>query len=93
MGVPVVAQSGDYADYGMPWDEMALNIGTAVGQPKAAQALIDDVKTRISDEAAAHPEFKGQTAAVITPYEGLFLYGPEDPRSRMLLDLGFSCTR
>ena len=22
---PVVAQSGDYADYGMPWDEMALD--------------------------------------------------------------------
>lgn len=89
MGVPVVAQSGDYSDYGMPWDEMALNIGTAIGQPKAAQALIDGVTKRIADEAAAHPEFKGQTAAVITPWEGLFIYGPEDPRSRMLQDLGF----
>jgi iron complex transport system substrate-binding protein len=89
MGVPVVAQSADYADYGMPWDEMTLNIGAAVGQPKAAQALIDGVTERIADEAAAHPEFQGQTAAVITPYEGLFLYGPEDPRSRMLQDLGF----
>lgn len=89
MGVPVVAQSGDYADYGMPWEEMALNIGTAVGQPKAAQDLIDSVKQRIADEAAAHPEFQGQTAAAITPYEGLFIYGPEDPRSRMLTDLGF----
>ena len=29
------------------------------------------------------------TAAVVTPYEGLFVYGPEDPRSRMLVDLGF----
>ena len=89
MGVPVVAQSGDYADYGTPWDEMALTIGTAVGQPTKAQEIIDGVMTRISDEAAAHPEFKGQTAAVITPYEGLFIYGPEDPRSRMLVDLGF----
>lgn len=89
MGVPVVAQSGDYADYGTPWEEMALTIGTAVGQPKKAQEIIDDVKKRISDEAAAHPEFQGQTAAVITPYEGLFIYGPEDPRSRMLVDLGF----
>ena len=34
---PTVAQSGDYADYGMPWDEMALNIGTAVGQPEEMQ--------------------------------------------------------
>jgi iron complex transport system substrate-binding protein len=89
MGVPVVAQSGDYADYGTPWDEMALTIGTAVGQPAKAQEIIDGVKQRIADEAAAHPEFQGQTAAVITPYEGLFIYGPEDPRSRMLVDLGF----
>jgi len=90
MGVPVVAQSGDYADYGTTWDEAALTIGTAVGQPRATQDLIDTVKKRISEEAAAHPEFAGQTAAVVTPYEGLFIYGPEDPRSRMLVDLGFT---
>src|SRR6478609_6430218 len=89
MGVPVVAQSGDYADYGTPWDEAALTLGTAIGKPKAAQELIDSVNKRISDEAAAHPEFKGQTAGVVTPYEGLFLYGPEDPRSRLLVELGF----
>jgi iron complex transport system substrate-binding protein len=89
MGVPVVAQNGDYANYGTPWDEAALTLGTAVGKPKATQELIDSAKKRITDEAAAHPEFKGQTAGVVTPYEGLFLYGPEDPRSRMLLDLGF----
>ncbi|CAB4704034.1 MAG: ABC transporter substrate-binding protein [Actinobacteria bacterium] len=85
----VVAQSGDYADYGTPWDEAALRIGTAIGKPAAAQEIIDTVKQRIADEAAAHPEFQGQTAATITPYEGLFLYGPEDPRSRLLVDLGF----
>ena len=33
---------------------------------------------------------RGSSAAVITPYEGLFVYGPEDPRSRMLVDLGFT---
>ncbi len=27
---------------------------------------------------------------MVTPYEGLFVYGPEDPRSRMLVDLGFT---
>jgi iron complex transport system substrate-binding protein len=89
MGVPVVAQNGDYADYGTPWDEAALTLGTTIGKPKAAQELIDSVTKRIADEAAAHPEFQGQTAATITPYEGLFLYGPEDPRSRLLIDLGF----
>lgn len=93
MGVPVVAQNGDHADYGTPWDVAALTIGTAVGQPAAARALIARVKQRIADEAEAHPEFRGQTAACVTPYEGLFLYGPEDPRSRMLQDLGFDLHR
>jgi iron complex transport system substrate-binding protein len=87
---PTVAQSGDYSDYGMPWDEMALNIGTAVGQATAMQAVVDGVKQRLADDKAAHPEFAGQTAIVVTPYDGLFVYGPEDPRSRMLADLGFT---
>ena len=30
---PTVAQPGEYADYGAPWDEMAMNIAKAVGQP------------------------------------------------------------
>lgn len=87
---PTVAQSGDYADYGMPWDEMALTVGKAVGQPAAMQDVVDGVKQQIADQAAAHPEFQGQSAVVVTPYEGLFIYGPEDPRSRMLTDLGFT---
>ena len=48
---------------------------------------------QIEKEAAAHPEFAGQTAAVVTPYEGLFIYGPEDPRGRMLGQLGFTFPR
>jgi len=87
---PTVAQPGEYADYGAPWDEMALNIAKAVGRPAEMQAIVDDVKQQIADQAAAHPEFAGQTAMCVTPYEGLFVYGPEDPRSRMLVDLGFA---
>jgi len=87
---PTVAQPGEYADYGAPWDEMALNIGTAVGQPAEMQSIIDDVKQQSAEQAAAHPEFAGKSAMCVTPYEGLFVYGPEDPRSRMLTDLGFA---
>ena len=87
---PTVAQPKDYPDYGAPWDEMALNIGKAVGQPEQMQGIVDDVKQQIADQAAAHPEFEGKTAMCVTPYEGLFVYGPEDSRSRMLIDLGFA---
>ncbi|MBF4161456.1 ABC transporter substrate-binding protein [Nocardioides acrostichi] len=90
LGVPVVAQNGDYADYGTPWDVAALTLGTAIGKPEAAQRLVDAAKESISQAAAAHPEFEGETAAVVTPYEGLFIYGPEDPRSQLLTQLGFT---
>jgi iron complex transport system substrate-binding protein len=86
---PTVAQPGDYADYGAPWDEMALNIGAAVGKADEMQVIVDEVKQQIADAAAANPAFAGKSAMVVTPYEGLFVYGPEDPRSRMLVDLGF----
>ncbi|WP_205474296.1 ABC transporter substrate-binding protein [Nocardioides sp. SYSU D00038] len=86
---PVVAQSGGYADYGAPWDEMALTIGRAVGQEPKMQEIVDDVKAQIAKAASDNPEFAGKTAMCVTPYEGLFIYGPEDPRSRMLMDLGF----
>lgn len=87
---PVVAQSGDYPNFSMPWDEMALTIGTAVGQQARMQEIVDEVNQGIAEQAEANPQFAGQTAALITPFEGLFIYGPADPRSRMLTDLGFT---
>jgi iron complex transport system substrate-binding protein len=86
---PTVAQPGDYADFGVPWEEATVTIGKAVGQPEAAQGLVDGVLAQLDDEAAAHPEFAGRSAVVVTPYEGLFVYGPEDPRARILEQLGF----
>jgi iron complex transport system substrate-binding protein len=86
---PTVAQPKAYVDYGTPWDESTLTIGKAVGRPAAAEELVDTVTARIEKEAGRHPEFAGKKAAVVTPYEGLFVYGPEDPRGRLLEQLGF----
>ena len=85
-----MAQSGEYADYGTPWDEAAA---ADRDRGRAARADAGHRRRRqgqIAQAAAEHPEFEGRSAAVITPYEGLFVYGPEDPRSRMLIDLGFA---
>jgi iron complex transport system substrate-binding protein len=87
---PTVAQPERYVDYGTPWDETTVMIGTAVGRPRAARDVVDAVNARIDEEAAGHPEFAGRTAAVVTPWEGLWVYGPEDPRGRMLAQLGFT---
>ena len=76
---PTVAQPGEYADYGAPWDEMAMNVAKAVGQPDKMQALVDDVKQQIADQAAAHPEFQGKTALVVTRLRGAVRLRPRGP--------------
>jgi len=83
---PVVAQPGEYVDYGVPWEEATLTVAAAIGKPAAGQALVDEVTALIS---AASEEFAGSTGAIVSPYEGLYIFGPEDPRGRLLEQLGF----
>jgi iron complex transport system substrate-binding protein len=87
---PVVAQPRGEVDYGSSWQEETLMTGTAVGRPKRAQQLVDKTEKLIAAAAAEHPEFKGQTAANVSDYQGIWVYGPQDVRSRMLEQLGFT---
>ena len=87
---PTIAQPKGYVDYGAPWDVCTTMIGTAVGQPEAAQQLVDDVNAEIARHRDEHPEFEGKRALCATLYDGIYIYGPEDPRSRMLTSLGFT---
>jgi iron complex transport system substrate-binding protein len=87
---PVVAQPEGKVDFGSSWQEETLMSGAAVGRPKRAQQLVDEAEQLIADAATEHPEFKGQTAANITDYQGIFVYGPQDVRTQMLEQLGFA---
>ena len=87
---PTVAQPEEYVDFGVPWDEATLTVGKVVGKPDEAQELVEEVTGRIEQAAQEHPEFEGKTAAVVTPYEGVWVYGPQDPRGRLLDQLGFT---
>ncbi len=73
----------------MPWQELTRTVGTAVGRSAEADALVTEVEADIAATAAEHPEFAGATALTVTPFEGYYVYGPQDPRSRFLADLGF----
>jgi iron complex transport system substrate-binding protein len=86
---PVVAQPKDFVDYGITWQRQTETIGKALGKPAEAKKLVAATEKHISDAAAKHPEFKGATAVTATPYEGIFVYGPQDNRSRLMTDLGF----
>ena len=64
--------------------------GKAIGKEAEAQELVDRTEQLIADAAAEHPEFEGQTAANVSDYQGIFVYGPQDVRTRMLEQLGFT---
>ena len=87
---PTIAQPAGQIDWGSSWKDEILTVGRAVGKPAQAQRLHDDAEALIAQAAAEHPEFEGQTAAVATPYQGLYAYGPQDARSQLLVDLGFT---
>lgn len=87
---PTIAQPRGEVDWGSSWQEEILTVGRAVGRPAAARRLHDEAEALLAEAAAGHPEFEGQTAAFATPYEGIWVYGPQDARSRLLTDLGFA---
>jgi iron complex transport system substrate-binding protein len=87
---PTVAQPAGYIDYGIPWQELTRSVGAIVGKAAEADTLVADVEARFEEVKAEHPEFVGASAVVATPYEGIFVYGPEDVRGRLLTNLGFT---
>jgi ABC-type Fe3+-hydroxamate transport system substrate-binding protein len=87
---PVVGQPKGEVDYGSSWQEETTITGKAVGRNAKAAELVAQTEKLVADAAAAHPEFEGKTAANVSDYQGIFVYGPQDVRTRMLEDLGFS---
>jgi iron complex transport system substrate-binding protein len=87
---PTVAQPKGKPDFGTSWQEETLITGRALGKPDEAQELVDETEKLVSDTAARHPEFEGRPATFVADYQGVFVYGPTDVRSRLLEDLGFT---
>ncbi|MEU6496820.1 iron-siderophore ABC transporter substrate-binding protein [Streptomyces sp. NPDC046984] len=87
---PVIAQPKQYNDYGVPWQQQTEEIGQALGKTDEAKKLVSGVEAKFTAAKKADPSFAGASAVMATPYEGTFVYGSQDPRSRLLSDLGFS---
>lgn len=87
---PVIAQPKGQVDYGSSWQEETEIAGRAVGRPQAAAKLVAQTERLLADTAAKHPEFRDQTAAVVADYQGVYVYSPQDVRSRVLVELGFT---
>ncbi|MET9256467.1 iron-siderophore ABC transporter substrate-binding protein [Streptomyces sp. NPDC003717] len=87
---PVVAQPKDGPDWSITWQQQTEQIGKALGQGPKAEQLVAATEKHLADTAAKHPEFKGSSAVMATAYEGRYVYGPQDNRSRVLHSLGFT---
>lgn len=88
---PTIAQSEDYTDFGMPWQEATRLIGAALGKSAEAEALVSEVDTLITATREQNPQFEGKNIAVVYGYEaGSYgYYTAQDPRARFFTDLGF----
>jgi len=87
---PVVAQPADTVDYGAAWDVITTTVGKAVGKSAEAEKVVADTNALLASVATKHPEFKGKTGLMATTYQGYYVYGPQDPRGRLLVSLGFT---
>ena len=86
---PTIAPPEGLTDFGVPWQDLTLTVGRAIGRADQAEAVVADVEDQVAAAVAAHPEFEGAEALMATPYEGVYVYGPEDVRGRFLSSLGF----
>ncbi|MGW0758953.1 iron-siderophore ABC transporter substrate-binding protein [Streptomyces sp. NPDC002814] len=87
---PVVAQPKEYNDFGVPWQNQTEIIGKALGQEAEAKDLVAGVEADFKKATDDNPQFAKSSAVMATPYEGIFVFGSQDPRSRLLTDLGFT---
>lgn len=89
---PTVAQSGDYDNFGMPWQEATQLIGDAVGKSTEAEAIVGDVQAAFDSAAEAHPEFAGKEIVVAgsrADGAAYFFFSAQDARTRFFTDMGF----
>jgi iron complex transport system substrate-binding protein len=88
---PTVASPVGGTQYFSPWDEQVVLIAQALGREEDGRALVDDVKARFAQVAAAHPDFAGKTASFAQNgfYSGLIYAYPDGLNTEFLTYLGF----
>jgi iron complex transport system substrate-binding protein len=88
---PTVAQSGEYAAYSTPWQEMTRTAGRALGKTDEAEASIRAVEAQIAEVRRTHPEFEGLefVYAGVTGDGKVYVESSGSTRVAVLTSLGF----
>jgi iron complex transport system substrate-binding protein len=87
---PALMQPPEAPAYGMPWDQMALLVGRAVGREKRAEELVEAARQQFGAMRARHADWAGLTAVAAYHYGGeTGVFAPADTRGQFLSQLGF----
>jgi len=88
---PTIPPGKGSTEYFSPWDTQVELIAAALGKPDEGRALVRKIKRDYANVAAAHPEFRGQTATFSQNgfYSGLLYVYPDGLGTEFLTMLGF----
>jgi iron complex transport system substrate-binding protein len=86
---PTVAQTDEFIDFGVPWQDQTMTIGRALGREEQAQRLVDDVEGRFAQAREQHPELVGSSLIMAYGTKGDFgAHSSQDYRLGFFEDLG-----
>ncbi|XRQ14396.1 iron-siderophore ABC transporter substrate-binding protein [Actinomadura welshii] len=89
---PTVAQSAEHADYAMPWQEMTMVTGRALGKEERAKEIVAGIEGRFARAREENTALAGKTFAVADPFKpGQYaVFGPTDPKVEFMKGLGMT---
>ena len=87
---PTIAQPKDTPDFQSSWQEETRLMSRAVGRPRQAQTVIDDIEDTFASVREQFPVLADADVALVEyrANGSLRLINPYDPRARMLAALG-----
>ncbi len=91
---PALPQSGEFVDFGVPWQEQTRAIGRALGRQDRAGKIVSELEARFAKAREEHPEFEDASGVVVglTVEDDSYtpsVYGAQDVRGRLMSSLGF----
>ena len=89
---PTIAPPKGFAPYTVPWDTMAVQVGSGLGRRSDAERLVAAARDQIAAAARSNPAFATSTAVLVDPDEdgGFYVFARNDVRTRFLDDLGLT---
>lgn len=88
---PVIAQPGNYIDYGTPWQEVTKILGKVFDKVNLAEAIVSNIEQQFSEIKSSLVKYGKLTGAVSFVYQGKpGAYASQDSRSRIMEKIGIN---